>query len=120
MQKRIATDDDDVAMHATLDHHVAAKDDDALSVRGVARQHGWSARRHDDSMGGREHVGEAATERARSRIANDDLLSIHSGARNRADDEQRRDARAEPHRASSRKFLRSALPCWVITDSGWN
>src|SRR5437762_1089634 len=68
-----------------------------------------------------ERRGKAATDRTWARITDDyGLLRIHAGARKRAEEEQRRDARATLHRASSRKFLRSALPCCVITDSGWN
>src|SRR5436190_9294910 len=74
VQKRIATDDDDVAVHATLDQDVAMHDNDALRVCGVARQDGWYFRWRDQSMGRCQDFGEAATEGSGSRVAHDDLL----------------------------------------------
>jgi hypothetical protein len=95
MQKSIPADHDDVSMHPTLDDDIAMQNDDGLRVRRVACQDGGDGRWRDQLVRCREHAREAPTECTRSRVANEDLLSIEPNARKHAsDDQQERDARS--------------------------
>ena len=77
-----------------------------------------STGRHDHVRRGKRALQQSAVRaRARGR-ATRTVWAL--GARQPAPQRGRGASARRDHRASSRKFLSSALPCGVITDSGWN
>jgi hypothetical protein len=62
MQKRVAPDDDYIAVYAPFDHDVATENDDALSICGIARQYRGRRRGCDEPMRRSQHVREAMSE----------------------------------------------------------
>src|ERR1051326_6494807 len=118
MEKSVASNDNHIPMDPSLDNDAAVENDDRRGIRRILGERRGNRRRRDELVRRCQRLTEVFPYGSGPGISYDNRLGISAGARNRAGEDQRRDARAKAHRASSRKFLSRPLPCSVMTDSG--
>ena len=113
---KVASDDQDIARHRAVDRGIASEDDDGRAVGRVAGEDCLSGAGGNDDVRTGKHLLEHFRAGPEARI--DDANDWALGVREPAPHQQGGKRSSNPHRASSRKFLSSAFPFGVITDSG--
>src|SRR5262245_35843969 len=119
MEMQISADNDHITVHRAIHRSVAAEDDHCFPIDAIAREDSLRRSRLDHEVRTRERPDEQRWAGAGPRV-----LQLHGDwnlrGGNPADEQQGDRPGAKVHFASSKKLRSSALPCGVMTDSGWN